>query len=60
MQKKTGGFILAVVGIIILLISLFGDLIGVGGYPGVGYKQTIGIIIGVVIVIIGFIMHRKS
>jgi uncharacterized membrane protein len=60
MQKKTWGFIFTVVGIIILLISLFGDLIGIGGYPGLGYKQIIGIIIGVIIIIIGFIWHRKS
>ena len=59
-MKKTWGSIFTVVGIIILLISLFGDLIGVGGYPGIGYKQIIGMIIGVVIVIIGFIFYRKS
>jgi hypothetical protein len=60
MQKKTWGFIFTVVGIIILLLSLFGDLIGIGGYPGLGYKQMIGMIIGVLIIIIGFILHRKS
>jgi hypothetical protein len=60
MQKKTWGFIITVVGIIILLLSLFGDLIGIGGYPGLGYKQMIGMIIGVIIIIIGFILHRKS
>ncbi len=60
MQKKTLGFILTVVGIIILLLSLFGDLIGVGGYPGLGNKQVIGIIISVIIIIIGFIFYRKS
>ena len=60
MQKQTWGFIFAVVGIIILLISLFADLIGIGGYPGLGYKQIIGIIVGVLIIIIGLILHRKS
>ena len=60
MQKKTLSFLLIVVGIIFLLLSLFGDLIGIGAYPGLGYKQIIGIIISVIIIIIGFIFYRKS
>ena len=59
MQKKTLGLIIIVIGIIILFFSLFADLLGIGGYPGIGTRQTIGIIIGVVIAIIGFILRRK-
>jgi hypothetical protein len=42
------------------LLSLFADLIGIGGYPGIGYKQVVGIIFGVVIIVIGSILHWKS
>jgi hypothetical protein len=49
-----------VVGIIVLLLSLFADLIGIGGYPGIGTKQVVGIIVGVVIIVIGSILHWKS
>jgi hypothetical protein len=60
MQKKALGFVLTVVGIIVLLLSLFADLIGIGGYPGIGTKQVVGIIVGVVIIVIGSILHWKS
>jgi hypothetical protein len=60
MEKKTLGLILIVVGIVVLLLSLFADLIGIGGYPGIGYKQVVGIIFGVVIIVIGSILHWKN
>jgi hypothetical protein len=59
MQKKRLSLILIVVGIIILLVSLLADVIGIGGYPGMGYKQIIGAIVGAVISIVGFILYRK-
>jgi len=59
MGKKGLSLILIVVGIIILLVSLLADMIGIGGYPGMGYKQIIGAIVGGVISIIGFILYRK-
>jgi hypothetical protein len=59
MKKRLLGLILTWVGIVILLVSLFGDLIGIGGYPGLGYKQVIGIIAGAVMSIIGVVMTRK-
>ena len=59
MQKKRLSLILIVIGIIILLVSLLADVLGIGGYPGMGYKQIIGAIVGAVISIIGFILYRK-
>ena len=59
MSRKGLSLILIVIGIIILLVSLLADMIGIGGYPGIGYKQIIGAIVGAVISIIGFILYRK-
>ena len=59
MGRKGLSLILVVIGIIILLVSLLADMIGIGGYPGMGYKQIIGAIVGGVISIIGFILYRK-
>ncbi len=59
MQKKGLGVALIIIGIIILLISLLADPLGIGGYPGIGTKQTIGIIIGLVICIVGLFLRRK-
>ncbi len=58
MQKKILAFLLLGVGVIILLISLFADLIGIGA-PGFGYKQGIGVVIGAIVGIIGLILRRK-
>lgn len=61
MQKKTLGSILTLVGITVLLISLFADLIGIGGYPGIGWKQVVGIVIGFVIIVIGsYVTQERS
>ncbi len=60
MQKKTMGFILTVIGIIILLISLFADPLGIGGYPGLGVKQIAGIVIGAVIIVVGAIVVVRA
>ena len=46
------------IGIIILLASLFADLIGIG-FPGFGTKQVSGTVVGAIIVIISFILYRK-
>ena len=57
--KKALSPILIVVGIIVLLLSLLADPLGIGGYPGFGYKQVIGAIAGVVVAVIGLILRRK-
>ncbi len=59
MEKKKLGKILTWVGIVVLLISLLADPLGIGGYPGFGYKQGIGAVIGIVIGIIGLLLTRK-
>jgi len=59
MGRKGLSLILVVIGIIILLVSLLADVLGIGGYPGIGYKQILGAILGAVISIIGFILYRK-
>ncbi len=58
-QKKGFSYLLIGVGIVIFLVSLFADHLGIGGYPGIGYKQVIGMVVGVVIGMIGFILSRK-
>jgi len=59
MQKKGLSLIVIVVGIILLLVSLLADVLGMGGYPGIGFKQIIGAVGGAVIAIIGFMIGRK-
>ncbi len=59
MEKKKLGSILSVIGIVVLLLSVFADLLGIGGYPGFGYKQIIGAALGIMIGIIGSLLYGK-
>ncbi len=44
---------LIVVGIIVAGVGLFADTIGIGGAPGIGWKQLIAIIVGLVMILVG-------
>jgi hypothetical protein len=57
--RKRLGSLLIGVGIVLLLVSVFADPLGIGGYPGFGTKQVIGTILGIVIVVIGMFLYRK-
>ena len=59
MQKKGLGSILATIGLIVLVVSLFADLLGIGGYPGLGAKQIVGALVGLGLCISGYWVHRK-
>jgi hypothetical protein len=57
--KKRLGSLLIGVGIVLLLVSVFADPLGIGGYPGFGTKQIIGTILGIAMGLTGFILYRK-
>lgn len=59
MDKKTAGMILFIVGIILVLLSLFANQLGIGK-PGFGYKQLSGTVAGVVLVILGWIWWKGT
>jgi hypothetical protein len=60
MPIKTVGSVVLVFGILILLASLFADSIGIGGSPGFGPGQIIGLIVGPVIAFVGFKLRGQS
>jgi len=57
-QKKVLGYILMGFGIILVLASLWADVIGVGPNPGFGRLQGIVMLVGGVIGITGFVLNR--
>jgi NADH:ubiquinone oxidoreductase subunit 6 (subunit J) len=61
MNKKISEYILMGVGAIILLISLTADMIGLGADPvNFGWKQILGAVVGVVIIIIGIVLLKTK
>ena len=53
MSKKTIGFLLIILGVIVLVVSLAADVIGIGGVPGFGWKQILGAVVGVLVALGG-------
>ena len=62
MKANREAIILLVIGIGLLLTSLFADVIGLGDDPGFGRQQTLGTAIGVIITGVGifFSLLKKS
>lgn len=53
MSKKTISLVLLIIGAVLLVLSLFADLIGIGSYPGMHSSQIAGIIMGVILLALG-------
>jgi hypothetical protein len=52
--------VLVVVGIVLALVSVFADQIGLGRTPNFGWKQTVGLIIGLVLVVVAWWRMRGT
>ncbi len=59
-NKKVIGIALLVVGVILLVVSLAADSLGIGGSPGIGYKQIIGAVAGVVVAAVGYVLMSRK
>lgn len=59
MNKRTLGLIAAVVGIVVLLVSLLANPLGLGA-PGFGFKQIIGAVLGAVVAVLGIVLARRQ
>ena len=51
-SRRTWSWLTLVVGILLALISIFADQIGLGAMPGFGWKQILGLVIGVVFILL--------
>jgi len=57
--EKASGIFLLVLGVVLLILSLLADIIGIGTSPEFGYKQIIGVILGIIAVIRGAVMLKR-
>ena len=60
MSKKTVAVALLVGGVLLFLVAAAADLLGIGGYPGIGMKQLAGIVVGVVLAAVGIVRLRAT
>ena len=52
-SRKSLGYILSGLGIILVIVSAFADVFGLGGVPGFGWKQIVGAVAGVIVAAVG-------
>jgi MYXO-CTERM domain-containing protein len=57
MTQGGSAVLILVLGVLLALVSIFADALGVGGQPGFGWKQTIGLVVGLALV--GFGLWRR-
>ncbi len=60
MDKKTFSTAVLVVGIVILMASLFADNIGIGSHAGFGPYQAIGSTVGVAVTAVGLFLRVQA
>ena len=59
-NKKTMGIALLAVGVIVLIVSLAADAVGLGEAGAFGYKQIIGVVAGVIVAVVGFVLYSRK
>ena len=53
MSKRTIGIMLVVLGVVVYIVSLAADVIGIGNGTGIGWKQILGAVIGLLVAVGG-------
>ena len=49
MSKRTIGVIVLVAGLLLVILSITADAVGIGAEAGFGLKQTVGVIVGILV-----------
>lgn len=60
MDNKTASIVVVALGALMLLASLTADMTGLGDDPGFGSQQTIGTVVGIIVLGIGAYLYTKS
>jgi membrane associated rhomboid family serine protease len=60
MSNPVVAWIVIGAGVLLVLISAFADPLGLGRYPGFGWRQTVGVIIGALVIAAGLYLRRRK
>lgn len=60
MSRKTLGFILVALGVIVLIVALFADAFGIGEGTAFGWKQILGSIVGALVALAGLWLATRK
>jgi len=56
--RRTWSWLMLVAGLLLALASLFADPLGWGATPGFWYRQTLGLLVGAALVVLGVWRRR--
>ena len=59
MRNSTYAWILIGVGVLLVLISALADSLGLGRSPGFGWRQTLGVVVGALVILGGLYLRRR-
>ena len=59
MQSPALAKTLMIVGILIVLLAALADPLGLGRSPGFGWRQTLGVIVGALVIVAGLYLRRR-
>jgi hypothetical protein len=59
MQSPALAKTLMIVGILVVLIAALADPLGLGRSPGFGWRQTLGVIVGALVIVAGLYLRRR-
>ena len=60
MKNRAFAWILIAVGVVLVLLSGFANPLGLGEYPGFGWKKALGVIIGALVIVAGIFLWRRT
>lgn len=55
MSNKTFGGAVLIIGLALLVVSIVADSLGLGNEPGLGWKQIVGLVVAVAIIVFGIL-----
>lgn len=56
-HKMSG--VLNLIGLIVVLLAVLADPLGLGQHPGLGWKQGLGVVVGLVLIEVSWFWARK-
>jgi hypothetical protein len=60
MNSTRMGWLLVGVGVAVLVLSALADPIGIGEGSGIGWKQVVGVVVGVLVAAWGAVVLRRA
>ena len=60
MSQSTLGFVVAAIGVIVVVVSVLADPLGIGSSDTFGWRQIAGVVIGATIAVGGIVMAMRA